>query len=285
MANAIFVYGNMADSATLSGGDWAPSLPLDNLKTRALHRVARSVDTDPESTVVHIDLAGPVACRAMGIGPTNLTMGYQRRVRAYNDPERTVTIYDSGWIAGATRAPWNTLDWLNPNYWLGTSSWDDPERGMWIIHVLAAPVLSQYWTVEIDDGINPAGHVDLGRLMIGPCFQPSKNFGYQGNGLSIIDNTLRSGTLAGGEHFHRRVNPRQWQCAWDALPQAELHGAVYDFIRATGYDAEVLLIPDADDAQYLHRRAFLATAKRLDALALAYFRHGSTGFEFREIIA
>lgn len=41
---------NYGDEATLSGGDWEPTLPIDNVKSRILKKVARSTDAATAST-------------------------------------------------------------------------------------------------------------------------------------------------------------------------------------------------------------------------------------------
>lgn len=284
MQNILLLYDNQADIASLSGGHWLPALPLANLKSRPLHRVARSVDLDLTSTRFNIDMVSPYEARAICVGPGNLSSGYSYRFTVYSDIERTDLVFDSGWSVGAPRAAWNTLNWTDPAFWTGLLPWADNERSPWIIHVFAEPVIGQYWTLEIDDTSNADGHVQLGRLFMGKAWQPSINYGYGNNGLSFRDNSIRAQTLSGGEKSWRRLNPRIFQFGFDYLPEAEMYGAGYDFQRAVGFDGEVFVIPDPAGAQFLHKRSFLANVTRLDALSQAIFAHGSTAFELKEII-
>jgi hypothetical protein len=284
MANILFLYDHRSDLAALSGGDWLVGLPLANLQRPEIYTVARSADADPESTIIHVDMPSPHDARAIVLGPSNLTTGYRRRIRAYADSARTTLMHDSGWSVGTARAPWNTLDWSDAAFWTGLPAWNDVERRLWLVYLLPDAVVSRYWTIEIDDADNPDGYVEFGRLLISRYWQPSINFAYQGNGLSFSDNSLQSSTLSGGKTVWRRVNPRTFQCSFDTLPEDELFRRAYDFQRISGFDGQVFLIPDPEDADFLDRRAFLATASRLDAISQNAFLRGTTAFEFREVI-
>ncbi|MDO1582436.1 hypothetical protein [Rhizobium oryzicola] len=284
MANALFLYDCQSDRGALSGGSWAPALPLANLQNERLEKITRSADLALASTLMHVALAAPLEMRALALGPSNLTTGYSRRVRAWADSGRTALLHDSGWVRGAAQAPWNTLNWSDPAFWDGYQPWDDDERGMWLIYIPDQPVVAQYWTIEIDDRNNSDGHLDFGRLFMGRAWQPSLNYTYSGNGLSLQENSVKASTLAGGLVVGRRINPRVFRCAFDYLPEIELFGQVYDFQRVTGFDGQVFVIPDPEDDQYLQRRAFLSTATRMDALTQAVFARGGTAFEFREVI-
>jgi len=274
--NIILLYGNHADAGVLSGGGWSPSHPLSNLQKRALRRVAQSVDVQPSNTIINVQLAGPATLKAIALGPSNISTGYSYRINS----ETT----DSGWVLGATRTEWNTLTWEDPNYWTGIPSWDDAERGMWLIHIFDVPVTSMYWQIEIDDQANPANFLRFGRLFMSRFWQPSINYGFNNNGLSFKDATIRSTTLAGNKHFWRRTNPRVFRFGFDYIPEAELYDKGYEFQRMAGYDGEVFVIADPGDALNIQKRSFLSTANTMDPLSQAAFGYGSTAFELEEVI-
>lgn len=274
--NIILLYGNHSDVATLSGGGWSPSFPLANLQRRPLRRIARSLDLQPSNTQMLIQLAGPATLKAICLGPSNISTGFSYRINS----ETT----DTGWILGAARADWNTLDWADPNYWTGIPSWEDAERGQWLIHVFDVPVTSMYWKIEIDDESNPDGFLRFGRLFMSRFWQPSINYGYGNNGLSFKDATFKSASLAGNKRFWRRTNPRVFRFGFDYLPEAEIFDRGYEFQRLIGYDGEVFVIPDPADALNRQKRSFLATANTMDALSQAAFGYGATAFELEEVI-
>lgn len=284
MTNILFLYDCQSDKGTIAGGSWQTGLPLANLKSERLEKVARSTSVSPSSTLMRVDLPSPHDMRALALGPSNLSTSYSRRIRAYADSDRTELLHDSGWARGAPQAPWNTLDWSSPAFWDGVSPRDDEERGLWLIYVPAEPVVAQYWTIEIDDSANPAGYVEFGRLFMGRHWQPALNYMFSNNGLSFQDNSVKASTLAGNQMAWRRVNPRVFQCGWDHIAKNKLFGDAYEFQRRIGFDREVFVIPDPQDTEFIQRRAFLSRATRMDALSLAVFNHGSTGFEFREVL-
>jgi hypothetical protein len=64
MANAFLAWNNRIDGATLAGGSWQATLPLVNLQSPVMQKVARSSSTASSSTQFTIDLG---AARAIGV--------------------------------------------------------------------------------------------------------------------------------------------------------------------------------------------------------------------------
>jgi len=85
-------YGNLIDSATLSGGSWDADFPLDNVKTRFLGQRARAAGTSVSFTVT---LGGATAIGAVAVAG-NLS------------PTATITVtcgaFNSGAIVGTAVA-------------------------------------------------------------------------------------------------------------------------------------------------------------------------------------
>jgi hypothetical protein len=276
--NIILIYGSYSDVGVLSGGGWQPTQPLSNLQRRGIHRVARSLDVQPSNTLFNVQLAGPATLKALCLGPGNISTGHAYRITADG------VDVTGGWVLGAARAEWNTLTFEDPAYWTGVPAWDDPERGMWIIHVFEAPVTAMNWLIEVDDQANSDGFLQFARLVMGRYWQPSINYGYGSNGLSFKDASFESMSLAGSKRFWRRTNPRMFRFGFDYIPEAELFDAGYEFQRIVGYDGEVFVIPDPADALNRQKRSFLATANTMDPLSQAAFGFGSTAFELEEVI-
>ena len=96
MANAIICYGNLIDSATLSGGDWSETLPLANLQSRILSKVARSTDAAPASTVIAVDFGAARTLGVVALVNHNLTLAATVRVRAGSEADMISGVeYDS----------------------------------------------------------------------------------------------------------------------------------------------------------------------------------------------
>lgn len=275
------LFNDEAATATFSGGSWATS--LDRLATEDIADVARSTDADPANTIIRIALAGAPAIDTVCLGPSNLSTGFNYRLRTYTDATFAEVEYDSGWITGAPRAPWNTLNWTNQNFWTGLTPWDDPNRGLWLIHLFTGPVVGQFWSIEIDDADNADGYVEFGRLLMGQAWQPSINYGFD-NALRFEDNSLHQQTLSGSKIHRKRIDPRVFAFGFDYLPETEVYTDVYAFLRDIGTTGQVFVIPDPDDTANIQKRSFLAVPRRNEALSERIDDYLSFSTELEEVI-
>lgn len=64
MANAFLAWNNRIDEATLAGGSWQATLPLSNLKSPVMQKVARTASLTTSATQFTVDLTTP---RAIGV--------------------------------------------------------------------------------------------------------------------------------------------------------------------------------------------------------------------------
>lgn len=152
-----------------------------------------------------------------------------------------------------------------------------------MIHVFDDLVPARYWTVEIDDQLNPDGYLDLGRLFMPLGWQPSLNYEY-GATFGIKNNSLVSSTLSGGKKIWRRVNPRVLRVSLPLLPEAEGFCQAYRFMQRAGFDQTVFVIPDPDDVTTIHARSFFGTIAEMDLLTQAVYGRVGAGFQIEEII-
>ena len=67
MANCFLGYPNKADVATLSGGSWSGSMPLNNLKDRQIGLKARSTDDALASTRFEADFGDVIAVNRLNL--------------------------------------------------------------------------------------------------------------------------------------------------------------------------------------------------------------------------
>ena len=195
-------FPNRADAAVLSGGSWQATLPLGNLQDRTLGLVARSANVLVGSTSFDLDLALPKDVRVLGLINHNLALQAQVRIRAAAVADFSVATYDSGWVdAWPVCYPDSALEWEMDNWWTGKYS-DEQRAGYTaaFIHILPTTRNARYWRVEIRDTTNPAGTIDIGRLFIGPAWQPRVNFSF-GEGIGWETTTQVQSALSGGEFF------------------------------------------------------------------------------------
>lgn len=204
-------YGNKIGAATLSGGSWMPALPLANLKDQSLTKVARSVNADPASTIINIDLGGLYAINGVMLGPTNMTARGRYRVMK-TDAAFTTTIYGGAWQRLGTRIPFGSLPYGSAHLYNGCVPWGDPDRLPWMQTIFPGRVGVRYLRAEFDDADNPAGCLDVAYGFIAGAFVPTYNYDYGNNGLSILDRSFSSETLGEAKHYWRRTSKRRWQC-------------------------------------------------------------------------
>lgn len=275
-------------TATLSWGSWRPALPLNNMLTDRLARVARSTDTAVESTRFRVTLSAASTFKALVLAGTNVTTDVKWRIRSYTsgDFADEDIDFDSDWMTPFIGLS-GDLEWGDPNWWMRRAPFDDDERRINLIHIFATePTERQHWSFEIDDTTNSAGTIDIGRLFMPLAWKPSINYQYGDNGLSFEDKTLRSETLGGSEDKWRRLNPRIFRFSIDYLPELEAFRRAYPLMRVAGFDGEVFIIPDetAGGAEFLQMRSFLGRISQMDGISQVEHQLTGTGFEIKEII-
>ena len=280
----LLLFQPKSDTATLSWGSWRAALPLTNLQTDRLSKLARSTDTALESTRLRVTLTSASTFMAVVLAATNVTTAVKWRIRSYTDDTFATPDFDSDWIEPFVGLA-EDLEWGDPNWWLQLLPFDDDERRINLIHVFdTAPTARQHWSFEIDDTTNPAGVIDIGRLFMPLAWEPSINYGYGDNGLTFQDNTLRSTTLGGSEDAWRRINPRVFRFGIDYLPETEAYQKAYPLMRTAGFNGEVFVVPDKDDDQFMQQRSFLGRISQMDGISQVAFQLAGVGFEIKESI-
>ncbi len=266
--SALYLYDSQSDDAALSGGNWLPSLPLKHLQDPRLERIARSVDVSPASTRFDVVLRRPVETAVIYLGWTNLTELAKARVRFWPDASLTgATDYDSGWVGNLVPAD------------------DDPDRGPSLYLMLDQPRLARFITIEIDDSLNFADHIDIGRLIIGRYVKPSFNYSYDGNAFNFVSRAIVASTLSGEEMVWDRAEPRTFTMGFQYLPEDEIFTDFYRMLRTLKRGGEVVVIPRPDaGALELQRRSFLGRAVNRDPIAQAVVRRGHVSLEIREVM-
>jgi hypothetical protein len=282
----LLLFQPKSDNATLSWGSWRAALPLNNMLTERLARVARSTDATLESSRFRVTLTAAATFKALLLAGTNVTTAVKWRIRSYLDgdfAEEDID-FDSGWLEPFVGIA-EDLEWGDPNWWTQTTPFDDDERRINLIHVFdTEPTARLHWSFEIDDTTNPAGVIDIGRLFMPLAWEPSINYQYGDNSLSFQDNTLRSTTLGGSEDAWRRINPRIFRFGIDYLPETEAYQKAYPLMRTAGFNGEVFVVPDKDDDQFMQQRSFLGRISQMDGIAQVAFQMAGVGFEIKESI-
>lgn len=283
--NCGICFPNRIDGATLSGGAWVESLPLENLQDRALARVARTIDTDPESTWFQIAFDRQRTIDVIAFIAHNFSFSCRLRVRASDQSDFSVlkldTIFDAWPAAGGD---WNIdeLEWENDNYWLGAYTQEDAEGQTPIAsRVLSSPIQARYWRIDIHDANNPAGYIDLGRVFIGNIFlRPKINLSY-GASFGYEDNTGVEAAISGAEFFDPREPIPVVRFELNYLDEEEAFAQALELTRRAGLSKEVFFIFDPTDTTYAAQRNIYGRLRQLNPLELAMFRFNRMAFEIK----
>lgn len=284
MANLLICYPDRSKTATLSGGSWQATLPLDNLKTLPLATVARSTDATLASTQMIITLDTSRAISILVLCGHNLSINAQYRVTAAGDSGFTDVLYQSDWTM-VWPVIWVTdvLEWEDDRWWDGTISAE--ERESYVANLIhSVPLtLARYWKLELDDQTNSAGYVQAGRMFISTGWQPQVNFDY-GAAFGYEPTVQSEMSLGGQQYFNRQAHQRVFRLALSWLDRDEAHTRIWEIQRALGLDQELFIIPDLDDALHTLRRAFLARLRTLNLIEQPSYLYYQNALEFLEVL-
>lgn len=286
-SNLAIIYRNFADLGTLSGGNWqAGSLGLPNLQTPYLAEVARSLDTTPASTRFDADLGRVASIGGIAFGPTTARTTATFRVRAWYDAQHTSPLYDSGVISfPGVSVDSLELEWEEDGFWAGISDEvEDQGKGITVVHLTGAAVVARYWAVEIFDEGNPAGFIEVGRLIIGSVWQPVFNYSYDGNEFGLDPLTDMEEGRSGVRFFNPRNQRRTFSFSFPYLPEDETFGQVYRLATRSGTHNHVVVVPSPDDTGSYQREAFIGTLGVMPSLRRAAPGLASTSFKIEEAL-
>ncbi len=265
MGRMLLLYNNHADvdSVAFSGGSWA--LPLGNLQDPRPSKKARASSASTADTLFRVDLGASRAFRAIVVTHTNLTAGALYRITWFSDSFST-QVANSGWLP-------------IPGY-----PTDDPDNiGAAIFHVFAGNTTAQYWQIELDDGGNGDGYVEIGRLCMMDCWAPPYNFDADNNSDGADPNTPRQNSLGGVGYFNRRKPAHFFNFTFSRLPGDQI-STLRRIRKICNLDRQVVVIPDPDDTANFNDTCFLATLRQMPALALLQVGDASIGFEATAVV-
>jgi len=247
MSNMIISSTNYSDQATsITASSEVASLPVENLQDRQLVKVYRS-DGATDITI-DVDFGQGRIIDFVALVRHNITQTGQIRWRLSNAADFSTTQHDSGFVdAWPVVEEFGTLPW-------GVFSWGgriNPEVAaeyqISSFVVLDSPVQARYLRINISDDDQDEGYIEAGRLIAGPAFRPSTNYGF-GVEIQFVDES-RIVKSRGGQTFVDEVERfRRIRFELQNLPEAEIFGNVFNNIdRLRGVAKDILVIPQPDD--------------------------------------
>lgn len=282
MANLLLGWPNRIDVATLSGGSWNASLPLNNLKTRELAVVARSANATTGSTQFDIDLGATRSLRALALVNHNLSQAATWKVSLGTSSGGSQVYAGSFQSAWALTFAEGGIEWEANNWW-GAGVGDEYTGHPFIApFILAASYDARYVRVEISDATNAAGYVQIGRVFVGGGFVPTYNAAY---GLQDSWVDLSSTESADNGALFATVRRRQRRTRFELGYTSLDEGAIlYELARRQGTVYDVLYLPDLADYQVAQRYGYLGRLRELQPLEYPYPRARAIAFEVEELL-
>src|SRR5574338_788331 len=283
MANMMLAWPNRADGAGLDGGAWVPTLPLGNLLTPVLGIRARSASSAPADTQFRINLGTDRPVRVLALVNHNFGLNALYRLCGGTDASFTSNAYDSGWLpAYAGAGDSLSLEWEDDGFWTGGLLAEDIDGyRATLIHVLPAEVRAPYWRVEIADLYNAAGFVEIGRLFLGPVWQPVRNLSY-GASIEWVSRSNAAEAAGGAEYFEPRQAYRVVKGELPWMDTDEALGKAFEFQRRMDISGEFVFVWDPADTVHLRRRSFLARLRQLSPIEHPYFDNHRLAVEIKE---
>lgn len=290
-------------SVVFSGGAWLPDQPLSNLLREKYAYVARSVDLALQSTQFWIDLGAVRDIRCIFFPKTNGTTQCRYRIRAFNStaPDAPGAIgdfaigdsqieeeplADTGWSdLYRDIYPLETLYWGHPSLWDGKIAPEDAHLyPMPIVEIFESAVIARHWLIEFDDMANPAGYLELPRIVMSSGWQPPINMSW-GASLATEDASIRRDGIGGASYFARRAKRRVFRFTLDFLSNADARTWISDMQQRYGVEKQIFFVWDPADRVNMHRQSALTTMRTISALQAAAFGRNTAPFELEEVVA
>lgn len=293
MKNISILWGNKVDAAVLSLGSWVASLPLSNLQERELSLIARSTDLQLSSTKFKIQFSGRLpSVGGIALVDHNLSSDAKWRITASNAAGTKVRQTD--WVSVWPEIDPGALDWEEDIWWTGKQDSETISNytrlALWCGGADLWPVYDDVsnpaiWTVEIDDQLSSAGHVDIGRLFIGRVFVPTENYSW-GARLSVVDpSDIKSGFGYVEPEFYVSKKPRRvMRVGFSALTDSEAYGVFALMHTQLGLVGEVIVSQDYSDPSFYLQRTIYGRMRMIGDIENISSNRHKVDFEVIEVI-
>lgn len=236
MANFRVISTNDADAATLTSGDFLAALPVTNLQIEGRARVARTANATGNK-VVNGNWPTPKVVSALVLYGCNFTSQATLRLELFDGANQTgATVYDSGAVPALEALGWGEFGWgLVP--WGATvfNGWASTFSVLWLPAFYAA----RSFRITVADAANPAGYLQLKRLLIGSYFEPAVNPDY-GMQLHWQSNDQQVRTMASSVRTDIRARYRVLNGTLAGLDPAE-RAIFMEIARTVGLAAELFV--------------------------------------------
>lgn len=276
---------NRADEAVLTPGSEQPGLPATNLQDRQITRPWRTATTDPASTWLEVAFGANRTVGAVALVRHNFSQGSTWRVKVADDPTFQNLKYDSGDLE-----VWPNFEEFGTQAW-GTFQWGGvlPQEvaeqiTLSAYHLLPEQVVATHVRIEISDDSNPDGYLQVGRLVAGPYYRPSRNMDW-GWSIGFEDPSEVSKSRGGQTWIDVAERFRVLRFSVANLSEREAFNNIFDhLLRRKGTTGDLLVIPDSTRPDQFHNLALYGRMRSLDPITNPAWEAYETSFEIEELI-
>ncbi len=249
MSNVRFLYTIKTDQATISASSAVAGLPVANVAQEFVGKVWRS--TADTGQWVKFDLETAQKVTMLAIFGHNLTSGATIKLEA------------------------NTTDsWALPPY-SHTLTWN----ALAIVEFLDQTY--RWWRISIEDGANPDGYIEIGRICAGEYYEPAVNV-VETVQKSLVDPSTVEESDGRNEWSVERTKYRTYEVQfWDI--DATQQGELETMFRAVGITRPLVFALDPDE--YPEEETIYCKIKGSLSRAMKALRYGDIPLSFEEKVS
>lgn len=234
-ANVRLIYDNAADRATLAASPALVStLPVTNLQDPSRSRPARTTSTATQVITGGWSVLEMVG--SMALSRHNLSSGATLQLELFSGAGLTGSLlFDSGEALAVSAFGWGEFGW-GMTGWGGSvfDSWPDRFSNLYFTAVLA-----RSFRLTIKDASNAAGYLQMGRLFLGPYFEPVSNMSY-GLTCGPQEDSRQTRTDGGTLRTDPQGSYRHWSFDLDWVEPAE-RATLTEILRLKGKRTDMFI--------------------------------------------
>lgn len=236
MSNLRIISTNDADAATLTSSDFVATLPVSNLQVEGRARVARTANTTGDKTINGNWSTGKVVS-AMVLYGCNFSSAATLRLQLWDGNNQSGTlVLDTGVAPALDALGWGEFAW-GMSSWGATvfEDWAKAFSVLWLSQIVSA----KSFRITFNDAPNPAGYIEIKRLLIGSYFEPAVNFDLD-MAACWNDTSIQKRTMGGSINTDKGVQYRSLNGNLSGLSPGE-RAAYFEMTRVVGLSSEMFV--------------------------------------------
>lgn len=278
LQNLCIIFDNKADTATLAVSSQASaSLGSANLLTDIKSDVWRSTGTTETITATWsaAQLLGGAA-----LAFTDLSTTATMRVRYYTEVADTVPVFDTGTNLACPAMAYGLWTWGVPPLGVNAFAYGG---GAYARAWLDTAVSVKKVVIDLVDTSNPAGYIEVGRLVLGNYWQPAKNADY-GASMSLVDTSKNFRSDAGDLMSDVGTRHKKQTLALSNL-SADDRAILWSMLMGNGVSRPIFfsLYPNSDDTRLEQSHMMWGKLVTTPAISLPSYRNFANSLEIEEV--